>query len=207
MAGGTGLVGSHLLGELSRRGLPTRAVARRQGPALDGVEWLVQDLGALTATDVPTGTDAAFCCLGTTIKAAGSQAEFQRVDHDLVLAFAKACRDAGVPQLHVVSAAGADPSSRIFYSRVKGEIERDLQALGFPTLGLYRPSLLDGERAQPRTGERIGLAVARALRPLLPAGTRPVPAAVVARAMLARAQAGEPGAVVVPSKRIALLGS
>lgn len=80
MAGGTGLVGGHLLGELSHRGTPTLAVARRKGPALAGVAWLVKDLAALTARDVPVGTDAAFCCLGTTIKVAGSQAEFRRVD-------------------------------------------------------------------------------------------------------------------------------
>ncbi|MFA5943368.1 MAG: NAD(P)H-binding protein [Candidatus Thermoplasmatota archaeon] len=208
VAGGTGLVGGHVLDELAAWRVPTLAVARNEGAPRPGIRWQRVDLAALTAKDIPPGTDAAFCCLGTTIKVAGSQAEFRRVDHDLVLAFAAACREAGVPQLHVVSAAGADPRSRIFYSRVKGETECDLEALGFPTLALYRPSLLDGQRTQSRAGEGGALAVARLLRPILPAGLRPVAASAVARAMVRAAQsAPEKGVMRVSSKQIARAGS
>lgn len=207
VVGGTGLVGSHLLGQLSDRRIPTVAFARRDGPPRPAVDWQVRDLAALTASDIPPGTDAAFCCLGTTIKAAGSPEGFRRVDHGLVLAFARACRDAGVPQLHTVSAMGANPKSRIFYSRVKGEAERDLEALGFPTLVVYRPSLLDGDRPERRPGEGAGLAVARALRPLLPRNYRPIHAATVARAMVLGARASPPGVSVLPSHLVARAGS
>lgn len=207
VAGGTGLVGGHLLEELSWKRVPTLALARRAGPPKPGVEWRLADLEALTPADIPAGTDAAFCCLGTTIKVAGSQQEFRRVDHGLVLAFARACRDAGVAQLHVVSAKGANPRSRIFYSRVKGEVERDLRALGFPTLVLYRPSLLDGARPTPRPGEGFGMAVARILGPLLPADVRPVRASAVARAMVLGARAAPAGTKVLSSKQVARAGA
>lgn len=204
VAGGTGLVGRHLLAELSRRGVPTVAVGRRPGEPIGSMEWRIADLAALTAADVPAGTDAAFCCLGTTIKKAGSKGEFRRVDHDLVLAFAKAARAAGVAQLHVVSAKGADPASRIFYSRVKGEVERDLAALGFPCLVLYRPSLIGGERAERRPAEKFAMGAARWLSPILPADVRMVPAQAIARCMLTRAQRvpPPPGVTVVPSRDI-----
>ena len=202
VAGGTGLVGGHLLGELSARGIATVAFARREGPPHPGLEWRVADLAGLQAAEIPDGADAAFCCLGTTIKKAGSQEEFRRVDHGLVLAFAKACRDAGVPQLHVVSAAGADPRSRIFYSRVKGETERDLAALGFQTLAVYRPSLIGGERAERRPAERFAMGAARLLSPILPAGIRMVPAAAIARCMAGTAERAPPGLSLVPSRDI-----
>jgi uncharacterized protein YbjT (DUF2867 family) len=202
VAGGTGLVGSHLVSFLSTRSIPTVALGRRAGPRTPGVDWRFADLATVAAHDVPDGTDVAFCCLGTTIKAAGSQQEFRRVDHDLVLAFAGACRSAGVSQFHAVSAAGADASSRIFYSRVKGETERDLEALGFPTLALYRPSLLGGERAQRRPAERFAMAAARILSPVLPSSIRMVPAEVLARCMVETAQRAPPGVTIVPSRTI-----
>lgn len=206
VAGGTGLVGSHLVSLLSSRSVATTALGRRAGPPTRGVDWRLADLGDLTGKDVPAATDVAFCCLGTTIKAAGSQQEFRRVDHDLVLAFARACRSAGVPQFHAVSAAGADPSSRIFYSRVKGDTERDLEALGFPTLALYRPSLLGGERAQRRPAERFAMATARLLSQVLPSGIRMVPAEALARHMLETAQRAPPGVIVIPSRDIVRSG-
>lgn len=204
VAGGTGLVGKALLDELSRQ-VPTRAVARRAGAARPNLEWRVADLATLAPQDVPAGTDAAFCCLGTTIRKAGSQEEFRRVDQGLVLAFARACRAAGVAQFHAVSAAGADPRSRIFYSRVKGEVEQELIALGFPSLVLYRPSLLGGERAERRPAERWAMGAARLLSPMLPAGLRMVPATAVARCMVENAFRPPPGLTIVPSRDIARL--
>jgi uncharacterized protein YbjT (DUF2867 family) len=206
VAGGTGLVGGHLLDQLSSAGVPTMAYARREGPPRPGVAWRVLDLAGLDASSVPPGTEAAFCCLGTTIRKAGSQAEFRRVDHDLVLAFARACREAGVPQLHAVSAAGADVASRIFYSRVKGETERDLKQLGFPTLALYRPSLIGGDRAERRPAEAFAMGAARVLSPILPAAIRLVPAAAIARTLLETARRAPPGVTIVPSRDIVRSG-
>ena len=206
VAGGTGLVGGALLSELSARAVPTLAVGRRAGAARPHVDWVVTDLADLTARDVPAGTSLALCCLGTTIKAAGSQEAFRAVDHGLVLAFARACRAAGVPTFAAVSAAGADPGSRIFYSRVKGEAEADLGALGFPSLSLLRPSLLLGERAQRRPLERAAIGAFRALAPILPRGVRGVEASAVARALLAAAGEARPGVRVVGNAEIVRLG-
>lgn len=130
----------------------------------------------------------AFIALGTTIKAAGSQEAFRAVDFDAVLAVAKAAKAAGATRLGVVSAMGADARSKVFYSRVKGEMEEALSALGFETLVIARPSLLVGDRealGQPaRIGEELGLKVSRWLSPLIPDNYRPIEARAVARALL-----------------------
>lgn len=193
VAGGTGLVGSALLDLLDAEGVPTRVLGRRTGTPRRNVLWTTLDLRHTKAANVPAGTDVAFCALGTTIKAAGSQDAFRAVDHGLVLSFARACRKAGVPTFVAVSAAGADAASRIFYNRVKGETEADLAALGFPSLTLVRPSLLMGERAERRPLEKAGIGVFRALSPLLPRSVRGVTPRQVAEGMLAAARVGAPG--------------
>lgn len=130
----------------------------------------------------------AFVALGTTIKVAGSQDAFRAVDFDAVLAVAKAAKAAGATRLGVVSAMGADPQSRIFYNRVKGEMEAALTALGFDTLVIARPSFLVGDRealGQPvRGGEKLALNVSRMLAPLIPDNLKSIDAAAVARALL-----------------------
>ena len=193
--------------ELSSRGGPTLALGRRAGPPRSGLVWRIADLASLAGRDIPPGTDAAFCCLGTTIKVAGSQEAFRRVDYDFVMAFARACREAGVEQLHVVSSAGANAASRFFYPRVKGELERDLQTLGFRSLTLYRPSLMTGQRTEHRMGEKATFLVGRALTPLLSRDLRPIAASTVARAMVRTALAPSPGTTLVPSGEIARAGS
>jgi uncharacterized protein YbjT (DUF2867 family) len=133
--------------------------------------------------------DEAFVALGTTIKVAGSQEAFRAVDYDAVVAIAKAAKAAGARRLGVVSAMGANARSKVFYSRVKGEMEEALSALGFETLVIARPSLLAGDRealGQPlRPGEKIGLNVTRWLGPLIPANYRAIDVKSVARALLA----------------------
>ena len=123
--------------------------------------------------------DAVFCCLGSTIKQAGSKAAFRAVDHELVVQAATAAKTAGASHFLVISALGADPVSRAFYNRVKGEMERDLQRLDLAKLSIFRPSLLAGPRREFRLGERIALLLAW----LLPAKWRSISAARVARAM------------------------
>jgi uncharacterized protein YbjT (DUF2867 family) len=131
--------------------------------------------------------DEIYIALGTTLSVAGSQAAFRAVDFDAVVAAARAARAAGIERAAVVSALGASAQSRVFYNRVKGEMERALRDLRFERLVVARPSLLAGARhalAQPpRRGERLAL---RALGPvawMLPASLRPIEPAVVARAM------------------------
>jgi len=190
VAGASGLVGGHLLHLLLADAAYARVItlARRQLDARHAkLDQRVLDLGALDAVADPPHVDDAFCCIGTTIKKAGSQDAFRRVDYDYVLAFARAAQRAGARQFLLVTALGADSTSRIFYSRVKGEIEHAVRELPFQGIQIFRPSFLMGERAEVRLAERIGVPVARVLAPLLIGPLRryrPIQAADVARAML-----------------------
>lgn len=97
----------------------------------------------------------AFCSLGTTIKNAGSQKKFYEIDHDYVIKFALMAKELGAVKFLYVSAMGADPMSKVFYNRVKGEVEEDLKVIPFSYLGLFRPSLLLGQRKEFRFGEEM----------------------------------------------------
>ena len=190
VSGASGLVGGHLLPLLLADAAYERVItlARRQVDTRHvKLDQRVLDLGALDAVADPPHVDDAFCCIGTTIKKAGSQEAFRRVDYDYVLAFARAAQRAGARQFLLVTALGADPASRIFYSRVKGEIEQAVRELPFQGIHIFRPSFLMGERAEARLAERIGVPVARVVAPLLIGPLRryrPIKAADVARAML-----------------------
>jgi uncharacterized protein YbjT (DUF2867 family) len=216
LAGSTGLVGRALLAQaLARPDLQAvhrllrRPPAEPSGPAADArVRSWVVDFRALPALPA---ADGALCALGTTIKAAGSQAAFRAVDHDAVLAFARAARDAGASRFGLVSALGADARSRVFYNRVKGETEDAVRALGFTTLVIARPSLLLGDRralGQPaRRGEALGQRLAAPLGALLPAAWRPIEAQVVARALLRSLATAGAGVQVLESGRLHELGA
>ena len=188
VAGTTGLVGREVLAglladdtvaavhTLGRRDVPLRHPKLTQHQV---------DFKALPA--LPR-VDEAFVALGTTIKVAGSQEAFRAVDHDAVIAVAKAAKAAGAKRLGVVSAMGADKRSTIFYNRVKGETEEALAALGFDTLVIARPSFLAGDReslGQPvRGGEKLALRISRLLAPLVPNNYKSIDARLVARALL-----------------------
>lgn len=214
VAGGTGLVGRALLMRLAtdKRVGPITALLRRAGAGLPaGCTGQVVDfatLGQPGSAALPP-TDWAICCLGTTIKVAGSQAAFRAVDHDAVLAFARAAKSAGASRLGVVSALGADPASKVFYNRVKGETEQALTALGFRHLVIARPSLLLGERAtlgQPgRPGERLAQALMPVVGPLIPRKWRPIAADAVAAALLAALAAAQRGTTVLESDALQAL--
>ena len=197
VAGATGLVGREVLAALlaDRRYTKVLALGRRAPTAQQpNLVSLTVDFAQLPA--LPP-VDDVYVTLGTTIKVAGSQQAFRAIDFDAVLAVAKAARKAGATRLAVVSAMGADAQSRVFYNRVKGEMEQAVAALGFGTLVIARPSMLDGNRAaldQPvRLGERIGLAAMGVLKPLIPANYRAIKAADVARALVAAVLEGQAG--------------
>ena len=202
VAGPTGLVGSRLLDILRREPRYRRVVALSRRalepePKLEVVDAdfdrLDHVLAKVTSADGPIDV---FCCLGTTIGRAGSKVAFRRVDRDYVLALGRWARGAGAHRMIVISAAGADPASGVFYSRVKGETERDLAALRLQSLVIVRPSLLSGQRDEFRLGERLALIATRPFRGLIPAGVRPIDAADVAQAMLDAALADAPPAVI-----------
>ncbi|MGZ8274623.1 MAG: NAD(P)H-binding protein [Burkholderiaceae bacterium] len=202
VAGATGLVGRELVVRLLRERRYARVFALTRRPLsltdsrLEVVDADFDNLSAMlsgVSDDLPLDV---FCALGTTIRAAGSEEAFRRVDHDYALALGRWARTAGAHRMVVISAIGADPGSRVFYNRVKGETERDLTALGLASLVIVRPSLLAGDRREFRAGERLALIATRPLRALLPAGVRPIAATDVAQSMLNAALAEAPPAVI-----------
>lgn len=208
VAGASGLIGGHLVRRLladDAWGAVTLLVRRELPLAHPKLTQRVVDFSRLPAL---AAADDLFCALGTTIAKAASQEAFRAIDFDAVLAFATAGREAGAKQLLVVSSLGADPTSRTFYRRVKGEMERAVVALPFESIGILRPSLLLGERAERRRGERIGAVL---LRPLTlfssgPLGRlRPIEADIVAAAMVRVARRAEPGLAILESETIRTL--
>jgi uncharacterized protein YbjT (DUF2867 family) len=189
LAGATGLVGREILqGLLADDSVKAvHALGRR---ALNPHPKLTSHVVDFSALPSLPPVDEAYLALGTTIKVAGSQAAFRAVDFDANLAVARAALAAGTRRVGLVSAMGADARSRIFYSRVKGELEDALATLKFEGLVIARPSMLVGDRealGQPvRSGERIAMHVGALLGPLIPANYRPIAASKVARALLTR---------------------
>jgi uncharacterized protein YbjT (DUF2867 family) len=150
-----------------------------------------------------------FCCLGTTIKKAGSQEAFRRVDYEYPLNVARLAAQWEDAHFLVVSSVGADAGSGVFYSRVKGELEKAVQALPLAGAHIFRPSLLLGERGEVRLGERMAAVAAKPLSLLLFGPLRkyrPIHARTVAQAMLRVAREGRRGVEILESNRIASLG-
>lgn len=213
LAGASGLVGGILLRQLLESPEYKRVIALGRRPlelAHPKLTQVTVDFAALDQVAADLRCDDAFCCLGTTIKRAGSPAAFRAVDHAAVLAFAWAARRNGAARFFVVTALGADARSRVFYNRVKGETEEALEVLDFKTLAIFRPSLLLGPRVEPRLGERIGAVVMWLADPLLLGSLRKyraIQAEVVARAML-RCSFGRDGqgVLIFPSDEIEDLG-
>jgi len=213
IAGASGLVGRHLLDLLLAAPEYDRVVSlgRRQLElAHPKLEQLVVDFALLDQALAEMNCDDVYCCLGTTIRQAGSRENFRAVDHAAVLALGWAAQRRGARRFFLVSALGADPRSRFFYNRVKGETEEALLVLDFDTLAIFRPSLLLGRRAQPRLGERAMAAVLWLADPLLLGRLRlyrAIQAETVARAMI-RCSFGEGprGLLIFPSDEIQDLG-
>jgi uncharacterized protein YbjT (DUF2867 family) len=184
LLGATGLVGCFLLGRLLESPCYSRVhVLVRRLIEISDPKAVLEILNFEHLQDCRVDADDVYCCLGTTIRQAGSQEAFRRVDFDYPVALARAAARDGAKRLCVVSALGADPRSRVFYNRVKGEMENAVCAAGIVKTFFFRPSLLAGPRAEPRLGERIGLVVGALFGPLL-GRYRPIHADLVAAAML-----------------------
>jgi len=203
VAGATGLVGREIVASLlaDKTGSVVHCVGRRP-PAVKHpkLQDHVVDFNALPT--LPK-VDECYIALGTTIKVAGSQAAFKAIDLDAVVAVAKAAQSAGATKFGVVSAMGANPQSRVFYNRIKGEMERALASMGLRSLVIAHPSLLDGDRAalgQPeRGGENLSLLLVRGLRTLIPANYCAIQAKDVAQALIRAVQAAKPGVATLMS--------
>jgi uncharacterized protein YbjT (DUF2867 family) len=200
VAGGSGLVGGRLLPLLLNGGTYARvyALSRRALP-MDHprlANRVVRFDAPLDAQLKGLVCQDAYCCLGTTMREAGSPEAFRAVDHDLVLDFARLAQKAGTERLVVVSSVGANRESRNFYLRVKGEMERALEALGLRALDFMQPSLLLGARRHGRLFELGAQALMWAARPLFLGSAmryRAIEADTVAAAMYAVARIGRRG--------------
>lgn len=209
LAGATGLVGGLMLhGLLADPQVATVHVLSRRALSSSHPKLSVHLVDFNRLPELPR-VDEVYLALGTTIKVAGSQAAFRAVDLDANLAVARAAASSGAHRVGLVSAAGADSRSSMFYNRVKGELEDALKAMGLTALVLAQPSLLldkrEGLNQPPRLGERIAIPIAKVLAPLLPGPYRPVHARAVAHALL-RTVPSALGLVVLTSDQLARLG-
>ena len=196
LLGATGLVGDRAL-KLALAGdafseviAPTRTPlaprARLVNPVVSRLEDLLPHLAAYQP-------DAVLCALGTTIAKAGSKEAFRHVDYELPLAFGKAAQAAGVGTFAIVTFMGASADSRFFYGRTKGEVERDIQKIGFRSLTICKPNFIGGKRHEARPLEGAVIALLRLLAPILPRKYRVNPAEAIAAALLDAVVVARPG--------------
>lgn len=194
--GATGLVGRNALAQVLARQTVTQVIAptrkplpkrdRLMNPMAPKSEQLIQEMPNWQP-------NALICATGTTIKKAGSKEAFRLVDYDLPLAFAQQAYQQGAQNFALVSAIGASVDSSFFYPRVKGELERDIQKIGFRSFTIVRPAMIEGERDELRLAESIVLTLSRFLAPALPKGFRVNPAPKIAQVLVDAILTGEPG--------------
>ncbi len=203
VAGASGLVGGHCLQRLiaskeyervvvvTRRDLGDRVAGRK-------VRQVVVEFERLADVRQELRADHVFCALGTTIRKAGSQAKFRAVDCEYPLRLAQVARDEGATHFSIVSALGASRASPFFYSRVKGEVEAALRRMDWPSLAIFRPSVIAGDRGESRPLERLSEHLLR----FAPATWRPVAASDIAAAMVGVALESPRGVTIVESRDI-----
>lgn len=190
IVGSTGLIGNYCLQNLLNDPGYSEVTAIVRKPILKTHRKLKTGISKFSnlENDIPNiQADDVYCCLGTTIKNAGSQEAFKQVDFSLVVSIAELMRRQAAEQFLVISSMGADSNSKVFYSRVKGEMEQALQQLNYPCLRIIRPSLLLGKRDEFRFAEKIGVILAPVLKPFLMGSLRkyrPVQAVNVAQFMV-----------------------
>jgi uncharacterized protein YbjT (DUF2867 family) len=196
LLGATGLVGKNVLAQALAHPAITSVVAPTRLPLAPHPKLVnpVSDrLESLLFEGVAQGADAVICALGTTIGKAGSKDAFREVDYVLPLAFARSAHGQGAETFVLVSASGASVSSPFFYARIKGEIERDIALVGFKSLTIVRPSLIGGEREDPRFLEGVALRLLKVLAPVLPKKFHVNPAPTIAAACLSAVRTSESG--------------
>ncbi len=205
LAGATGLIGRELLPLLLNSAHYREVHVLLRRPLTGVLPQPKLQSHTVDFTRLPTlpAVDDAFIALGTTIKVAGSEQAFRQVDFDFAVNTARAARAAGATRIAVVSALGADSASRVFYNRVKGDMQAAIAALGFASVSFAQPSLLMGDRAalgQPaRAGEVWATRLLGPVMWLVPKGVRPIQAHDVAAAMLRAVAEARPGVHVLSS--------
>ncbi|WP_224999351.1 oxidoreductase [Cesiribacter sp. SM1] len=213
IAGATGLVGWQLLNLLlsdpyyDRVYVLTRRKLTLEHPKL---EQLVIDFDTLADRNLIPEVQDVYCCLGTTMKKAGSKEAFRKVDFTYPYELAKLAANNGAHQFLLVTAMGANKSSLFFYNRVKGDVEEAICKISqYRTIHVFRPSLLLGRRQDDRKGEAFAQKITRIIRPLMVGPFRkyrPIQGHVVAEGMLAAAKSDQRGIMIHASEEIKKLG-
>jgi len=204
--GSTGLIGLQFLSNISDgeyKGVT--AITRREIPTLSDKPFIhqaIHDFSDLASMRADLKTDVLVCTLGTTIKTAGSQERFFEIDHNIPLALAKMALEEGCQTFILVSSLGANATSKIFYSRVKGQLEEALKEVGFKQLHLLRPSMLLGNRQESRPGEFIGKLIMAPLSFLIPWNYKPIQASTVAAKIRELISAGGSGTSIWTGKEL-----
>lgn len=212
VAGAGGLTGSFLLEKLSKdKSIEHIIVLSRKAlkPNLPKVKEVIVDFDRLDRLDFWPDAHALFCCIGTTIKKAGSQENFRKVDYEIPLKLATQCARFNI-SFHLISSIGANPDSGNFYLKTKGETEEAIKQLDLSSVTIYRPSMLFGPRKESRLGESIGKVFMYMAHPFLLGplkNYRGIHVATVAQAMINREKNGEKGFHIVESEQIKRIAS
>jgi len=203
IAGSSGLVGSYLLQLLLENENYSQVKALVRKPLDISHPRLQQIIYDFSNPDSELiQADHVYCCLGTTIKKAGSKEAFLKVDYDFPLRLAIDAQKNGTSHFGIVTAMGANSKSFIFYNKAKGMIENDLMKIPFESLNIFRPSMLTGPRSERRFGEEVGKVVMKGIDFLLPKNVKAIHASKVAFAMVFHMQKGKPGLNIFESGKM-----
>lgn len=208
VAGSTGLVGNHLIQILAQSHEYEAVIALvRKGSNIiyDGVFTVEVDYQRLADFAENLQADDVYCCLGTTMKKAGSKASFYQVDYTFPFELAMIAGKNGSARFNIVTASGANSASLFYYNRVKGDIEKAIMKLNIPNINIFRPSLLLGNRSEKRMGEQVGAVIAKLMNPVMLGRLRryrAIKGADVAKAMYRVSQLDKTGAQIYESDKI-----
>jgi len=205
VAGSTGLIGSQLLALLLEDPAYTSVKALSRKPlGMDHpkLQNIVLDLSKLNEHFDQLKADDVFCCLGTTIKQAGSKEAFRKVDYEYPVELAKISKNQGATQYLIVTALGADKNSGVFYNQVKGEVEETIEQIGFQSYHIFRPSLLLGPRTEARSGEDAAKIFFKIFGFLVPLKYKAIESIKVARSMIHFAKQNSKGKFIHESKEL-----
>jgi len=208
LIGATGLIGHDLLAKLLAHEtytevlVITRKALHVNHPKL---KELIINFDELASYKAEIIGDVVFCCLGTTLKKTPDLAAYRKIDYQYPLDVANVAFKNGASQYHLISAMGANVNSSLFYSKTKGEVERDLQQIPFQAIYIYRPALLDGNRKEERTAEKMMIGLFRLINPILVGPLkkyRSIKIEKVADAMLSNANSTKEGIYIYQSDKI-----
>lgn len=206
--GASGLIGSQVVSRLLKDnafGMVKEVVRRAERPPHPKLKTIIADYDTLPDHQAQLSADIVFCCLGSTMKKTPDMKAYYQIDHDYPLRAAFLLKDLSASQFHLVSSIGANPDSRNFYLRMKGETERDIEAVGFNCLYIYRPSLLTGQRREGRGREHFFASVMKIIDPLFIGSLknyRSISGETVARSMIKTALVASSGIHYIQSKEI-----